>query len=63
MNFRAFGKEAFVAKAQVKHLKRLCPKAQIKIFKNLNHGQLLIDRPEEVATLIEGITQATSSES
>ena len=56
-------KEAFVAKPQVKHLKRLCPKAKIKIFKNMNHGQLLIDRPEEVANMIKSITKATSSES
>ena len=48
-------KEAFVAKAQVKHLKGLCPEVQIKIFKNMNHGQLLIDRPEDVATLIDKI--------
>ena len=52
-------KEAFVAKAQVKHLKSLCPKAEIKIFKNMNHGQLLIDRPEEVASLIEKINKVT----
>ena len=56
-------KEAFVAKPQVKHLKRLCPKAKIKVFKNMNHGQLLIDRPEEVANMIKSITKATSSES
>ena len=48
-------KEAFVAKAQIKHLKSLCPNAQIKVFKNMNHGQLLIDRPEEIASLIERI--------
>ena len=52
-------KEAFVAKAQVKHLKSLCPNAEIKIFKNMNHGQLLIDRPEEVASLIEKINKVT----
>ena len=52
-------KEAFVAKAQVKHLKGLCPKAQIKIFKNMNHGQLLLDSPEEVATLIDNICKIT----
>lgn len=48
-------KEAFVAKPQVKHLKGLCPKAKIKIFKNMNHGQLLIDHPEEVAERITRI--------
>lgn len=55
-------KEAFVAKAQVKHLKGLCPKAEIKIFKNMNHGQLLIDRPEEVASMIEKINKVTPDE-
>lgn len=48
-------KEAFVAKAQAKHLKHLCPNTQIRIFKKMNHGQLLIDRPEEVADLIRNI--------
>ena len=48
-------KEAFVAKAQAKHLKYLCPNTQIRIFKKMNHGQLLIDRPEEVADLIRNI--------
>ncbi len=42
-------KEAFVAKPQVKHLQRLYPDAVIEIFKGMNHGQLLIDNPEEVA--------------
>ena len=48
-------KEAFVAKAQAKHLKYLCPNTQIRIFKKMNHGQLLVDRPEEVADLIRNI--------
>ena len=48
-------KEAFVAKAQAKHLKGLCPNAHIKVFKKMNHGQFLIDRPEEVADLIRNI--------
>lgn len=55
-------KEAFVAKAQVKHLKGLCPKAEIKVFKNMNHGQLLIDRTEEVASLIYKICKVTSEQ-
>ena len=45
-------KEAFVAKPQVKHLKRLFPDTNIEIFKGMNHGQLLIDFPEEVADRI-----------
>lgn len=53
-------KEAFVAKAQVKHLKGLCPNARIMVFRNMNHGQLLIDRPEEVASQIENICKVTS---
>ena len=53
-------KEGFVAKAQARHLKGLCPNARIMVFRNMNHGQLLIDRPEEVASLIENICKVTS---
>ena len=42
-------KEAFVAKPQVRHLLSICPDARITVFPGMNHGQLLIDRPEEVA--------------
>ena len=45
-------KEAFVARPQVKHLKKLCPEASVEVFKGMNHGQLLIDKPEEVANRI-----------
>ena len=45
-------KEAFVARPQVRHLKTLYPDTKIEIFKGMNHGQLLIDRPEEVASRI-----------
>ena len=45
-------KEAFVAKPQVKHLKRLCPEVKVEIFKKMNHGQLLVDCPEEIAKRI-----------
>ena len=45
--------EAFVAKPQAKHLKALCPEAHIEIFKGLNHGQLLIDHPDQVAERIK----------
>lgn len=45
-------KEAFVAKPQVRHLLSICPYARITVFPGMNHGQLLIDRPEEVARRI-----------
>ena len=45
--------EAFVAKPQAKHLKALCPEAHVEIFKGLNHGQLLIDHPDQVAERIK----------
>ena len=41
--------EAFVAKPQVEHLKKLCPKVHVEVFPKMNHGQLLVDYPEEVA--------------
>ena len=49
-------KEAFVAKPQAEHLKKLCPQAQIEIFPKMNHGQLLVDHPDEVAKRIIKIT-------
>lgn len=45
-------KEAFVAKPQVEHLLRLCPDAHIEVFPGMNHAQLLVDHPEEVAKRI-----------
>ena len=42
-------KEAYVAKPQVEHLLKLCPEAHIEVFPKMNHGQLLVDHPEEVA--------------
>ena len=45
-------KEAFVARPQVKHLTSLHSNTMVEIFKGMNHGQLLIDRPEEVASRI-----------
>ena len=42
-------KEAFVAKAQAKHLLSLCPDAHVEVFPKMNHGQLLVDHPEKVA--------------
>lgn len=48
--------EGFVARAQVKHLQRLCPEVKVATFKKMNHGQLLIDHPEEVARRIIDMT-------
>ena len=45
-------KEAFVAKPQAKHLLSLCPEAHVEVFPKMNHGQLLVDHPEEVAERI-----------
>ena len=44
--------EAFVAKPQVKHLKKIYPNVQVEVFPKMNHGQLLVDHPEEVAKRI-----------
>lgn len=48
-------KEAFVAKPQVKHLRNLCPGVKVEIFDKMNHGQLLIDHPDEVAERISAM--------
>ena len=45
-------KETFVAKPQAEHLLRLCPSAHVEVFKGMNHGQLLVDHPDEVARRI-----------
>ena len=50
-------KEAFVAKPQAKHLLSLYSQAHIEIFDGMNHGQLLVDRPEEIVQRIIQITQ------
>ena len=42
-------KEAFVAKPQAKHLCSLHPDTHVEVFPGMNHGQFLIDHPEEVA--------------
>ena len=42
-------KEAFVAKPQVRHLLGLFPDTRVERFPGMNHGQFLIDHPEEVA--------------
>ena len=51
-------KEAFVAKPQVEHLVALCPDAHVQVFHGMNHGQLLVDKPEEVARRILEICPA-----
>ena len=45
-------REAFVAKPQAEHLKKICPNVDISVFPKMNHGQLLVDHPEEVASRI-----------
>ena len=47
--------EAFVAKPQAEHLQKLCPGVHIEVFPKLNHGQLLVDHPEEVASRMAGL--------
>lgn len=48
-------KEAFVAKPQAEHLLTLCPDARIEVFPKMNHGQFLVDHPDEVASRILSI--------
>ncbi|MBO5693439.1 MAG: alpha/beta hydrolase [Tidjanibacter sp.] len=52
-------KEAFVARAQARHLTALHPRAQVTIFPKMNHGELLIDHPEEVAKRITQLIYPT----
>lgn len=46
-------KEAFVAKPQARHLLKLCPAAHVEVFPRMNHGQLLVDHPDEIAARIQ----------
>ena len=48
-------KEAFVAKPQVDHLCAIHPDAHVEVFKGMNHGQFLVDHPEEVARRIDAV--------
>ena len=48
-------KEAFVAKPQVEHLQKIYPALHVEVFPKSNHGQLLVDHPDEVAGRIEAI--------
>ncbi|MCQ2140550.1 MAG: hypothetical protein MJZ09_09280 [Bacteroidales bacterium] len=45
-------KESFVAKPQVRHLRELHPDVHVEVFEGMNHGQLLADRPQDVAARI-----------
>ena len=45
-------KEAFVAKPQARHLLQLYPSAHVEVFDGMNHGQMLVDHPDEVAKRI-----------
>ena len=45
-------KEAFVAKPQVRHLLSLHSATHVQVFSGMNHGQLLVDHPDEVARRI-----------
>jgi len=47
--------EAFVAKPQAEHLEKIYPNVHIEVFPKMNHGQLLVDHPEEVARRIENM--------
>ena len=49
-------KEAFVAKPQVEHLLKLYHETHVEMFPGMNHGQLLIDHPEEIARRISLLT-------
>ena len=44
--------EAFVANPQVEHLRHIYPGVHVEVFPKMNHGQLLVDHPEEVARRI-----------
>ena len=54
-------KETFAAKPQVKHLLSIYPDAHVQIFPGMNHGQLLVDHPEEVAKRIMNISDNGNS--
>lgn len=55
-------KEAFVARPQTKHLRTLLPDCHIEVFQKMNHGELLVDHPEEVAARIQKISASAPAE-
>jgi pimeloyl-ACP methyl ester carboxylesterase len=48
-------KEAFVARPQAEHLLAICPSAHVEVFPGMNHGQLLVDHPDEIARRITSL--------
>ena len=48
-------KEAFVAKPQATHLCKIHPDTHVEVFPGMNHAQLLVDHPEDVAKRILGL--------
>ena len=46
-------KEAFVARPQADHLCAIHPDTHVEVFPGMNHGQLLVDHPEEIAERIK----------
>lgn len=50
-------KEAFVAKPQARHLCAIYPSAHVEVFPGMNHGQFLVDKPEEVARRIVAMVE------
>ena len=54
-------KEAFVAKPQVRHLCALHPDTHVEVFPGMNHGQFLVDHPDEVARRISALCGAFSA--
>lgn len=51
-------KEALVAKPQAKHLCKIHPDTHIEVFPGMNHGQLLVDHPVDVAKRILGLKRS-----
>ena len=49
-----------MAKPQAKHLLTLCPDAHVEVFPKMNHGQLLVDHPEEVARRVISVVSIVS---
>ena len=49
-------KEAIVARPQAKYLCEIHPDTHVEVFTGMNHGQLLVDKPEEVAARILKLT-------
>ena len=45
-------KEEFIAKPQAEHLSKIHPDTHVEVFSGMNHGQLLVDHPEEIANRI-----------